>query len=1014
MITGYKYKNEILWGNIMKNKKIQKTVPYFKRTLISTIVAMNVMSVNAEEVKASNAEQEVEVIQVAGIFSRNLESALSDKKMSSSISDGISADDIGSLPALDLGEALQAVPGIQLNREGERRESSVNLRGLPSGFVSTTANGQTISGASRSESVLGAPSPFGAYDAAIFNGVRVIKTPSADMVEGGISGTIDLKLARALSTPEESIKVSFGSRYEELNDEFDPEAVISGSKHFNDGKFAVAGTLAWSKQTFRRDTIKINRYDQLQPRFDSEIAGQSYDEWKEGHNLPAGAVVEMPGELRQATETNAGDRLSFSGGIEWQPTDQLIFGANVIYTKRDMDDNGYEQVDLRPRQGGSLVNPLSAPRNTGTKTSDGNEIWTVSDIDVRNVHIGLDGREWDILEESQAIILDGAYQGDDWSFDAAVTISSAKSVWDEVLMAQRFSTLSGGEVNPLTARLYTGEGDIANYVANLDNADPAYFDVGNIVWPEADLEMGKKGVIRSASKHQFSVGGAFQNIDRESESFEFNAERYFDSPITSVKFGGRYSSEQSDSEFYAHSIIGIDMSQVEHTNDTVRAPAYTNGNAYFGGEAPGFLADGWFSFDPNYMINQLTATIPDVSTISPDPKSGETAYLNHRGFITRSGLLGKGLTYATDIETLSAYVMANFELELANIPVTGNVGFRYVSSDVEGTAPQYDLNNGANYTMLSSGHEYDYVLPSLNIAAELRDDLVLRLAYSEGIVRPNLRAAKPASTYEIKGDFVEGETQSAKVVLPGIQVDPFESTSYDVSLEWYNREGSAITFAWFTKDISNFITNTSTCSNDDVSAAGFADIIGTLSLNGDSCTTAGVPGSLLAGSEVTIDQVQNIANDITVDGYEISIQQNLDFLPAPWNGFGGILNYSHTSQSSDAENDVKVAGISDDTYNAIAYYEQEGWGVRLAYNYRSDYELESVGTFNGAGNKSVKAAGRLDLSAYYNISDNSSISLKGYNLTESLYEEYESVEWQPRATHFDGRVFVLSYQHTFF
>ena len=972
--------------------------------------------VNSQEVKEEiqNKEAEVEVIQITGTFSRNLESALSDKKMSDTISDGISADDIGSLPALDLGEALQAVPGVHLPRAGARRESSVNLRGLPSGFVLTTANGQTISGPTRSESPLGAANPFGAYDAAIFNGIRVIKSPKADMVEGGIAGTVDQQLVRALSAPESSLKVSLSSRYEELSDNFDPEGVISGSKHFDDGKFAVAGTVAWSKQSFRRDTVKINRYDALNKNFDSEVAGQSYEEWAAGNSLPTNAVVQMPGEVRQATESNNGDRLSISGGLEWQPTEQLTFGANVIYTKRDMDDNGYQQVDLKSRIGGELVNPLSAPRNTGTLTESGDEIWSVADIAIRDVRIGFDSREWDLFEESSAYIFDGVYQGDEWELSSAITISSAEAQWDEVLLAQRFKVFKGGAVNPLTARLYTGEGDISDYVATIASSDPSYWDVGTIDWPEPKLTLNSSGGITGADRRQFGVTGTFENIERDSQSFEFNAERYFDSPITSVKFGYRYSSEDADSNRYRQSANGIDMNQVGYSNDTLTAPTYTEGDSFFGGNAPGYISatDGWLAFDAGDMINALTATIPDLSTIA-DSSNGEKAFLTGRGFIQRGGQQNAGLVYDTAIDSHAAFVMANFDLELGDIPVTGNFGVRYVSSDVEASAPLFDINDVSSFATLTSKNDYDYLLPSVNISAELMDDLVLRVAYSEGIVRPNLRAAKPASTIQLKGDF-DADEQTAEVTLPGVDVDPFEASSYDVSLEWYNRDGSAITFAVFRKDISNFFTTMSSCDNDALAQSGFTSLVGSVSLDGDSCISSGVDGVLQAGSEVNISQVQNIANDISVNGYEVSIQQNLDFLPEPWSGFGGILNYSHTSQSSDGDNDVKVTGISDDTYNAIAYYEQESFGIRLAYNYRSDYELDSVGTFNGAGNKSVKAAGRLDLSAYYNITEDTSVSFKAYNLTESLYEEYESVEWQPRATHFDGRVFVLSINHTFF
>ena len=1003
-----------------KNKTIS-TVPSFKRTLLSSIIAMSVMGVNAQEVTeqanpTAKKEAEVEVIQVTGTFSSNLESALNEKKLSSTISDGISADDIGSLPALDLGEALQAVPGIQLNREGERRESSVNLRGLPSGFVNTTLNGQSISGASRSAQTLGAPNPFGAYDAQIFNGVRVIKSATADMVEGGISGTIDQKLRGALSAPEQSLKINIGTRYEELNDTFDPEGVITGSKHFDDGKFAIVGTAAWSKQSFRRDTIKINRYDPLSPRFDSSAdgAGQSFDNWKSAQGIPDNAVVEMPGELRQISETNEGDRLSLSGGFEWKPTESFTFGTNVIYTERDMDDNGYQQVDFRPRQSGSLVTPTGNARNTGTLTSKGEELWSVSEVDVRDVQIAFGSREWDLYEQSQAIIFDGKYELENWTLDGAITLSSAQSTFDEVLLANRFRPASGSAVNPMTATLHTGEGNISDFLMTLDST-PEFSDVGNIVWPGPKNVMGSNSSISEVGgSRQFGVTGTYENIDRDSESFEFNAERILDGVISSIKFGYRYSSESAVSERYQNSTTGIDMRKANFTLDTLQAPAYATGGGYFGGEAPGFLTaeGGWTAFDPGLMISDLLTTLTPLSEIQDDPESGEKGFLTGRGFVQRGDRLTEGLNYSTDLDNHAAYAMANFDFEMGHMPVTGNFGVRYVQSDVQGSAPQYDLNDVTNPSTLTTKHDYNYLLPSLNVSVELHEDLILRLAYNEGIVRPNLRAAKPASTLKINGDF-GAETQSAEIVLPGVQVDPFEATSYDASLEWYNREGSAITFAVFQKDISNFITTMGTCDNEALSEAGYSDLVGTISEVNNACVTSGSDGSLNAGSEVSITQVQNIANDISVNGIEISVQQNLDFLPAPWNGFGGILNYSRTSQSSDADNDVKVTGISDDTYNAIGYYEADDWALRLSYNYRSDYELESVGTFNGAGNKSVKAAGRLDFSAYYKLSKNAKINFKGYNLTESLYEEYESVEWQPRATHFDGRTFVVSFQYSF-
>jgi len=1005
-----------------------------QKTILASVIALMFTPVHAADAaKAENAEKEseIEVIEVTGTFSSNLRSALNDKKLSNVIQDGISADDIGALPALDLGEALQAVPGIQLNREGERRESSVNLRGLPSSFVMTTANGQAFSTPSRSTNQLTNANPFGAYDPAIFNGITVIKSPSADMVEGGISGNIDMKLGRALSMPEQSLKLQLGARHEELNDENDPEFVISGSKHLDDGKFAIAGTVAWSKQTFRRDTIKINNYKPLNSRnkFDTEAAGQSYDEWVAQQNaevgMPLNARVNAPGQIRQETEVNDGDRLSASFGLEWQPTEKLNFGANILYTDRTMDDNQLQQHIAQPDDNRVKINPLSAPRATGEFTDDGKEVWSVSDIDVRNMRSEHHSRIWDLETSSQAFIFDGEYTGDDWTLSGAITLSEATSSLDEVIVAQKFVPGWDGR-HGLNAHIDTGEGNIGNFVSTMQTDHPDWFNLtdANHEWSDPYMVLSNRADIRDTTGGStygvrlFTIGGKKETIDRESESLEFNAERFFDSAITSVKFGYRYSSEDTDSEQYKYGTVGLDMRGLTLNNV---APHFTKGNDFFGGTAPGHLgADGtgarWLAVDPEALIAQLATTV-DISQIECSG-NGECPVLTDRGTIERGGQQGSSLDYVTVIDTHAAFAMANFEFEAGDIPVTGNLGLRYVNSDVTASAPLYDKKDVSKSVIHKSYNDYDYLLPSLNVSAELDDDLVLRFAYSEGLVRPNLRAAKPTSTINIGGSYLPDDptaSQSVKVELPGTAIDPYEATSYDLSLEWYNREGSAITVAVFQKDVSNFISTGVSCDNETLARTGFSDIVGTISYDAaeDRCTTSGVEGSILPDSDVNLKESINIDNDITVKGYELSLQQNLDFLPAPWNGLGGVLNYSHTTQDSDADNDVLIAGISEDTYNAIAYFEQENWGVRLSYNYRSDYLLQSFGTFNGLGNKSVEAAGRLDFAAYYNITEDTKINFKAYNLTEELYEEYQGVEWQPRATHFDGRVFSLSINHIF-
>lgn len=978
----------------MKSPTSNLSKPLFRRSVLSTVIALTAISASAQE---ATQDTNLEEVVVTAQFQRNLENALDVKRNASTIVDGISADDIGTLPALDMGEALQAVAGVQLNREGERRESSINLRGLPSGFVLTTAAGQTFANPTRSNAAFGAPNPLGAYDPAVFNGIDVIKTQTAAMQEGGIAGTVNQKLARALDK-KEGVSVSVGLRSEQLADAMDKEFVISGSKQLIENTLAITGTLATSDQTFRRDTIKINRYDNLPTNSNFVGAdGEDYATWAAANNLPENAVVKMPGELRQASEISSGRRTSFSGGVEFQPTEELKLGLNAVYTSRDMDEGAQQELDVRPRQSGVKVTPLIAPFDTGAINNDGNPIYNVSDIATTNSSVTNTSRHYGTLEESKAIILDAEWTNDDWTFDGAATFSSATNELNQIILAPRNDRLASGD-NGVTGILRTGQGNIANFESQIDDI----LDL-NQPYQVRETVTSSGSVAQLDNSRAFTlIIGEWEEATRDISSFEANALKIVEKGmLESIQFGARISSEAQSSARLRNSPAGIDVNGII-TNDSRIDPAYVSESEFFGGKAPGFTraGDGWYALDVPALAPQLAATIGDVGNGANNEAPVRVPYSN---FIARGGQQQEGLTYEADLDTTALYAMAN----LAIGPVTGNAGLRYVTSSQEARAPFYDYTvddlDLSNPEIANVKSDYSYVLPSVNLAWDINEDLILRAAYGESISRPNLRAAKPISSIR---ETNAGE--GLEIILPGADVNPFSAQSYDLSLEWYNREGSAVTLAVFQKNIKDFFQTESFC--DGAKLAEYGIDVGDIVTSGDNCIIEGA-GPMGVDIQVDSSQLVNTDAEIDVQGFELSIQQNLNFLPAPWDGLGGVINYSSTSQDSPLE--ARIPGISDDTYNVIAYYEKGPFGIRFAYNYRTEYELESVGTFNGEGNKNVKAAGRVDMSAYYNVTDDLSLSFKGYNLTESLYEEYQDTERQPRANHFDGRVFVMQAKYTF-
>jgi len=119
-----------------------------------------------------------------------LENALQTKRDYDTIVDGISADSMGRFPDLNLSESLQRITGVQMDYsgdEGERRSGLVALRGLPPQYALTTVNGQLLAAPEADKGF-----SFGTIASEVISAVNVIKSPTADMDAGGISGTVDV------------------------------------------------------------------------------------------------------------------------------------------------------------------------------------------------------------------------------------------------------------------------------------------------------------------------------------------------------------------------------------------------------------------------------------------------------------------------------------------------------------------------------------------------------------------------------------------------------------------------------------------------------------------------------------------------------------------------------------------------------------------------------------------------------------------------------------------------------
>jgi TonB-dependent receptor len=229
-------------------------------------------------------------------------------------------------------------------------------------------------------------------------------------------------------------------------------------------------------------------------------------------------------------------------------------------------------------------------------------------------------------------------------------------------------------------------------------------------------------------------------------------------------------------------------------------------------------------------------------------------------------------------------------------------------------------------------------------------------------------------------------------------------------MEWYNRPGGLVALTVFQKRLHNFVQQVSgakaLCPADGGTLG-----LGPLSLQGDLCYTSAGADASGDLQTVSLTGYINSSTPYTLRGAEFNVQQNLDFLSGFWSHFGGAFNYAYTTVDGVGPTGAKVSlpGISKHNFNVIGYYETDRLGVRLTYNYRTDYDVPDAAIFGfGGAARRVMARGQLDGSASFNIREGASISISAFNITNAVRQEYQGVEDMARRQDYDGRTYRVA------
>jgi iron complex outermembrane receptor protein len=393
------------------------------------------------------------------------------------------------------------------------------------------------------------------------------------------------------------------------------------------------------------------------------------------------------------------------------------------------------------------------------------------------------------------------------------------------------------------------------------------------------------------------------------------------------------------------------------------------------------LTDGYFGVSfPSWNGDELAAYLA-----SPEGMAGLSPE-NAAAFAER------GNTFAAvpiptssgdaEEETFAMYFQLDLEGEVGDMTWSGNMGLRYVSTDVvshgsqqpvlgfeivdpDSVIPEFTTIRGPLSPVSAKG-DYSRLLPSANFALDLREDLILRLAASQTVTRPTLSQILFLVSYDLRPGLPDG--LKVREGNPGLE--PFESLNFDIGLEWYFGETSYMSAAYFSKKFSNEIQNAT-----------------------DKVT--------IAGEEFIRERPVN-QGDENYDGIELAVQYLLsdsDSMPDALEGFGVSANYTQVSKDR-----IKA-------FNAGMFYENGPLSARVSYSWRDDYVLSPNGSH---GEELSQAAfGQIDASVSYNITDNVAISFEGINLNDEEEVRYSMFENRVYETTNSGARYLFGVRASF-
>jgi TonB-dependent receptor len=972
-----------------------------------------------------NAPADLQEVIITG-YRKSLTESTEAKRDATGFIDQVNAEDIGKFPDTNIAEAFNRIPGITITRDIDGEGTDISIRGLGTNFTKVLLNGAPVAVASTGitdSQNTNREVDLDLFPTELFTQLTVKKTSSADMIEGGAAGTVDMRSARPFDNPGAHFTYTAQGTKNQSASEWGERGAVIASDTWDNGFGALVGVASVANR------INVTGFETIGWTNANLTAAQcgtgntcnqtGGGNWTIPATVPTGAgnglvagtpinnaflLAHNPGLTtqqidnaliprlgRNADEFGARDRGNAIISLEYRPNDALHLYLDSMYGHKKNNEQRID-MDWVGRNGAAI------PLNMTVDRSDCSNGCVATGGTFANAQSFLEYRPY-----TETVNFYGLNPGLTWQIADAFKMD---------VQGNKTNSTFHREVPSVVVSTPTGVGDTVNYTntggipaiqSSLDLSNPANF--GWNAGSRVNIQDERRDTDTKGARTNFTwgegkdvnlqFGGSYDDILRkiraadnsqawQNEVCGNNPTIFVPTPNSQPSCAGLVQPGMPGfaAGYPAYPAYGTGFTAGQTGAVTYQGSVVSNGAvpSYLKPGPAGFVTLNWPAFAGATDYSGFHNSEPNVTSANTSANAGFVEEKNTGFYLEAKGdtlALGKRLRYTGGVryvrtdQTIGGYV---------SIPDNRNP-----------PAPKTGENpaDGALYPnaldFVYTHNTYHNILPSGELALNVTDQAIVRFAGSRTMTRPDPSAMLPGLS------FSSPSADVGTVGNPALK--PFLSTNFDLGFEYYTGREGYVGAALFTKRLTGFTQTGNTTVPFD-SLAQYGVTYATLTQQQQQAITSrGGPDA----TTVTLQEQVNATGVLTVKGFELNWVQPLDFLLDRFNldGFGYTVNFTRVQQNGTGAAPAVATGVAPHTYNVTVYYEHGPVSARISDVFNKGAIISTFGQ-NGITNAALFSAdysqwdfsSSLDLSKLFGWSQEVQLTADALNLFDEHLRTY--------------------------